>query len=82
MTANILAHNSDLDGIRAYFKELKDIGPDALIISDPGVFAIAKEICPEIEVHISTQANNTNYMTYLSGIIWERKELSVQENCP
>lgn len=65
VTANILAHNGDLNGVREYFKELKTIGPDALIISDPGVFMIAKEICPEIEVHISTQANNTNYMTYL-----------------
>ena len=64
VTANILAHNGDLDGIEAYFHELKEIGPDALIISDPGVFQIAKEICPEIEIHISTQANNTNYRTY------------------
>ena len=48
----------------AYFKELKEIGPDALIISDPGVFMIAKRVCPEIEIHISTQANNTNYGTY------------------
>lgn len=64
VTANILAHNYDLDGVREYFAELKEIGPDALIISDPGVFQIAKEICPEIEIHISTQANNTNYATY------------------
>ncbi len=64
VTANILAHNGDLDGVRTYFEELKEIGPDALIIADPGVFEIAKEICPEIERHISTQANNTNYATY------------------
>lgn len=64
VTANILAHNYDLDGVREYFKELKEIGPDALIISDPGIFTIAKEVCPEIEIHISTQANNTNYGTY------------------
>lgn len=64
VTANILAHNSDLTGVREYFKELKEIKPDALIIADPGVFAIAKEVCPEIERHISTQANNTNYGTY------------------
>ena len=64
VTANILAHNGDLAGVEEYFHELKKIGPDALIISDPGVFQIAKEICPEIEVHISTQANNTNYRTY------------------
>lgn len=64
VTANILAHNKDLEGAREYFEELKAIKPDALIISDPGMFTIAKEVCPEIEIHISTQANNTNYMTY------------------
>lgn len=64
VTANILAHNDDLSGAAEYFKELKEIKPDALIISDPGMFALAKEICPEIEIHISTQANNTNYGTY------------------
>ncbi len=64
VTANILAHNEDLEGAREYFSELKEIRPDALIISDPGMFTLAKEICPEIEIHISTQANNTNYLTY------------------
>lgn len=64
VTANILAHNYDLDGAAKYFKELKEIKPDALIISDPGMFTLAKEICPEIDIHISTQANNTNYLTY------------------
>lgn len=64
VTANILAHNSDLDGVEEYFKQLKELKPDALIISDPGIFTIAKEILPEIELHISTQANNTNYKTY------------------
>ncbi|MDD3221199.1 MAG: U32 family peptidase [Clostridia bacterium] len=85
VTANILAHNGDLDGIEEYFHELKDIGPDAVIISDPGVFQIAKEICPEIEIHISTQANNTNYRTYnfWYGLGAKRvvsaRELSIQE---
>ena len=67
VTANILAHNGDLDGARDYFAELKDMqpdAPDALIISDPGMFMIAKEVWPEVEIHISTQANNTNYQTY------------------
>ena len=64
VTANILAHNRDLEGVRAYFEELKEVKPDALIIADPGIFMLAKEICPEIERHISTQANNTNYLTY------------------
>ena len=64
VTANILAHNYDLDGAREYFQELKQIAPDALIISDPGMFTIAKEVWPEVDIHISTQANNTNYLTY------------------
>lgn len=65
ITANILAHNEDLAGVEAYFHELKDVAPDALIISDPGVFAIARRVLPDMELHISTQANNTNYGTYL-----------------
>lgn len=67
VTANILAHNYDLDGVREYFKELNEMKPerpDALIIADPAIFMIAKEVCPDIERHISTQANNTNYGTY------------------
>ena len=64
VTANIFAHNRDLEGAKAYFEELKAIGPDALIISDPGMFTLAKQVWPEAEIHISTQANNTNYMTY------------------
>ncbi len=85
VTANILAHNSDLKGAEEYFTELKEIKPDALIISDPGMFTIAKRVCPEIEIHISTQANNTNYETFL---FWQRmgaqrvvsaRELSIHE---
>ncbi|MBR9954304.1 U32 family peptidase [Eubacteriaceae bacterium Marseille-Q4139] len=64
ITANILAHNGDLPGVEAYFKELSEIRPDALIISDPGVFMIARRVLPDMEIHISTQANNTNYGTY------------------
>ena len=67
VTANILAHNYDLDGVREYFTELHNMKPDrpdALIIADPAVIMIAKEVCPEIERHVSTQANNTNYGTY------------------
>ena len=85
VTANILAHNEDLTGVREYFLELKEIGPDALIISDPGVFQAAREICPEIEVHISTQSNNTNYGTYLfwhslgARRVVSARELSLKE---
>ena len=85
VTANILAHNGDLEGARAYFTELKEVKPDALIISDPGMFMIAKEVCPEIEIHISTQANNTNYQTYLfwhqlgAQRVVSARELSLEE---
>ena len=64
VTVNILAHNYDLEGVREYLTELKEIGPDALIIADPAIFTMAREICPEIDIHVSTQANNTNYGTY------------------
>ena len=64
VTANITAHDKDLEGVKEYFKELKEIKPDAIIISDPGVFMLAKEIAPEIDIHISTQANNVNYADF------------------
>ena len=85
VTANILAHNRDLPGAEAYFKELKQAEPDALIISDPGVFDIARRVLPDTDIHISTQANNTNYGTYQ---FWHRmgakrvvsaRELSLEE---
>ena len=64
ITANILAHNRDLKGVEEYFHQLKEMEPDALIISDPGVFSIARRVLPQVDIHISTQANNTNYETY------------------
>ncbi|MGN0152427.1 MAG: U32 family peptidase [Wujia sp.] len=68
VTVNIFAHNDDIEGIKEYFTELKQAGMeekiDAFIISDPGVFMLAKEMLPGIERHVSTQANNTNYLTY------------------
>lgn len=70
VTANILAHNDDLAGVRQYFEELKTVQPDALIISDPAVFMIAREVLPDMELHVSTQANNTNYGTYL---FWQQQ---------
>lgn len=73
VTANILAHNRDLVQAQEYFAQLKALRtpdgaaaqPDALIISDPGMFTLVKKVWPEAEIHISTQANNTNYETYL-----------------
>lgn len=64
VTANILAHNYDLEGAAKYFRELSDMKPDAIIVADPGMVMLAKANCPDIEIHISTQANNTNYMTF------------------
>ena len=64
VTANIFAHNDDLKEAEEYFKEMAPIKPDGLIISDPGMFSLAEKYCPEVERHISTQANNTNYLTY------------------
>ena len=85
VTANIYAHNGDLEGVREYFAELKELKPDAVIIADPGVFVIARDIIPEIPVHISTQSNNVNYETFKfwHGLGAERvvtgRELSLKE---
>lgn len=85
VTVNILAHNEDLEGVAEYLKELKELKPDALIIADPAIFQMAKDICPEIERHISTQANNTNYGTYLfwwklgAKRVVSARELSLKE---
>jgi putative protease len=88
VTVNILAHNDDLEGVRDYLQELKAFEPyqpDGLIIADPAIYELALEICPDIERHISTQANNTNYGTYR---FWHRqgakrvvsaRELSLKE---
>ncbi len=88
VTANILAHNRDLEPAREYFCQLRDMGslaPDALIVADPGMFDLAREAWPEVELHISTQANNTNAGTFL---FWHRlgakrvvtaRELSLEE---
>ena len=85
VTANILAHNQDLSEAEAYFKELSVLKPDAVLIADPGMFVLAQQICPGIDIHISTQANNVNYGTFL---FWHRlgakrvvcgRELSLKE---
>jgi len=65
VTANILAHNRDIDEAAQYFRELSRLRPDAVLIADPGMFMLAKRYCPDIDIHISTQANNTNYQTFL-----------------
>jgi U32 family peptidase len=63
VTVNIFAHNEDLKGMPSYIKELSEIEIDAIIVSDLGVFSIVREVAPDMEIHISTQANNVNYKT-------------------
>lgn len=63
MTFNIFAHNEDIGPLREYLSRIKHIPIDAYIVSDPGVISIIKEIIPDAELHISTQANMTNYVT-------------------
>lgn len=65
VTCNIFAHNSDINNEKLikYLKELEKINIDGVIVADPGVFSIVKETVPNMEVHISTQANTTNYQT-------------------
>ena len=85
VTANIFAHDADLDGAAAYFRELSEIGPDAVLVADPGMFMLAKRNAPDLELHISTQANNTNYETCLfwhelgAKRIVTARELSLRE---
>ncbi len=70
IAANIIAHNEDFDGMGEYFVTLQALGADALIIADPGVLAIAKQYVPTMELHLSTQANNTNYH---SALFWHQQ---------
>lgn len=85
VAANIFAHNADLEALRSYFEQLKPIGIDALIVSDPAVFRMAQEILPGVELHISTQANNTNYGIYQfwyelgAARVVSARELSLKE---
>lgn len=63
VTLNIIPHNEDLDELPEYVKQLARLGVDALIVSDPGIFSIVRKVAPNMEIHVSTQANNTNYQS-------------------
>ena len=62
VTVNIFPHNSDINSVLPYLKELQEINIDAVLVSDIGLFTLIKNEVPGLEVHISTQANNTNWM--------------------
>ena len=85
ITCNIFAHNEDFEGMKEYFISLRDMGVDAILVADPGVFSVAREAVPDLDIHISTQANNTNYH---SALFWHKlgatrvvvaRELSLKE---
>jgi len=85
LTLNIIAHNEDLIDLSDYVRQLHHLSLDGLIISDPGILSIVREILPDMEIHLSTQANMTNYATanfwYQQGIrrIILARELSLEE---
>ena len=85
ITMNIIPHNEDLQGMTEYVKLIEGMGADAVILSDPGVFSIVREAAPLMEIHLSTQANNTNWK---SAAFWHdhgvkriilARELSLKE---
>lgn len=85
LTMNIIPHNEDLENMHAYVGQVEKAGVDAIILSDPGVFSIVREVAPDIEIHLSTQANNTNWK---SAEFWHKhgikriilaRELSLSE---
>lgn len=85
VTVNIFPHNIDVEALPDYLAYLNEIRVDALLVADLGVFTLAKQYAPDIELHISTQANNTNYGTFQ---FWQKlgatrvvtaRELSLRE---
>ncbi len=85
LTLNAIPHNEDVNLLYEYLEEIKHLAIDAFIVSDAGVFSAIQEIIPDAELHISTQANNTNYM---SANFWHKqgasrvilaRELSLEE---
>ena len=85
MTVNVVPHNGDLPQLPSYLKDLEDAGVDALLVSDLGVWMMARKIVPNLALHVSTQANVTNYeaaklgrRSVLNGVVLAR-ELSLGE---
>ncbi|MBI6873952.1 peptidase U32 family protein [Clostridium aciditolerans] len=85
ITINVFPHNEDLIGLEEYLKDLYNLNVDAIIVSDPGIIMTAREVVPDLEIHLSTQANNVNWK---SAIFWHKqgvkrivlaRELSLEE---
>ncbi|SMC21512.1 putative protease [Clostridium acidisoli DSM 12555] len=70
VTLNVIPHNEDVVGLEEYLIELHELGVDAVIVSDPGIIMTAREVVPELELHLSTQANNVNWK---SAIFWHKQ---------
>lgn len=85
VTVNVIPHNEDLNGLEEYLVNLYNIGVDAIIVSDPGIIMTAREVAPNLEIHLSTQANNVNYKSatfwYKQGVkrVVLARELSLEE---
>ncbi|MFX0549164.1 peptidase U32 family protein [Hathewaya histolytica] len=85
VTLNVFPHNEDLNGLEEYLTELYNLGVDAIIVSDPGIIMTAREVVPNLELHLSTQANNVNWKAaqfwYKQGVkrIVLARELSIEE---
>ena len=85
LTMNIFPHNEDIEGMPEFIEKVSSIGVDAIILSDPGIFSLVKEIAPNMNIHLSTQANNTNWLSakfwYENGVrrIVMARELSLKE---
>lgn len=80
MALNIFAHNEDIEPLKKYLASIKHIPIDAFIVSDPGILNLVKEMIPQAEIHLSTQANMTNYLTAGFGILRESNVWCLQEN--
>ncbi|WP_286904368.1 peptidase U32 family protein [Clostridium sp. UBA1652] len=85
MTLNVIPHNGDLYGLEDYLKEIYSLEVDAIIVADPGIIATARDVVPDLEIHLSTQANNTNWRSakfwYDQGVkrIVLARELTMKE---
>lgn len=69
VTLNVIPHDNDLAGIEDYLRDLYNLGVDAILVADPGIITIAKEVVPNLEIHLSTQANCVNYK---SALFWHK----------